>query len=90
MSCTTLHPGFVASEITSVDNEGKLHPEQADPRPKKLIWPTNKAAKVMVKAVLKRKRIYIFTTHGKVLVWLQRLFPGLIRLIISKGPKPDS
>lgn len=90
VSCTTLHPGFVDSEITRVDNKGMLHPERADPRPEKLIWPTNKAAKVMVKAVQQRRRIYIFTNHGKVLVWLQRWFPGLIRFIISKGPKPDS
>ncbi len=89
VSCTTLHPGFVASEITRVDNEGTLHPERADPRPEKLIWPTNKAAKVMVNAILRRKRVYIFTTHGRVLVWLQRWFPALIRMIISKGPKPD-
>jgi len=90
VSCTTLHPGFVESEITRVDNEGMFHPERADPRPEKLIWPTNKAAKVMVNAILQRKRIYIFTTHGRVLVWLQRWFPGLIRMIISKGPKPDA
>lgn len=90
VSCTTLHPGFVESEITRVDNEGMFHPERADPRPEKLIWPTNKAAKVMVNAILQRKRIYIFTTHGRVLVWLQRWFPSLIRMIISKGPKPDA
>ncbi len=90
VSCTTLHPGFVESEITRVDNEGMMHPERTDPRPEKLIWPTNKATKVMVNAILQRKRIHIFTNHGRILVWLQRLFPGLIRLIISKGPKPDS
>jgi len=89
VSCTTLHPGFVASEITRVDNDGMWHPKRLDPRPENLIWPTNKAAKVMVNAVLKRQRIYVFTTHGRVLVWLQRWFPGLARLIISKGPKPD-
>jgi len=90
VSCTTLHPGFVESEITRVDNEGMWHPERVDPRPENLIWPTNKAAKVMVKAVMKRKRIFVFTNHGRVIVWLQRWFPGLTRLIISKGPKPDS
>ena len=89
VSCTTLHPGFVESEITRVDNEGMWHPDRSDPRPKNLIWPTDKAATVMVKAILKRKRIYIFTNHGRILVWLQRWFPGLIRSIISKGPKPE-
>lgn len=90
VSCTTLHPGFVVSEITRVDNEGVWLPERVDPRPENLMWPTDKAAKVMVKAIMKRKRNYVFTTHGRVFVWLQRWFPGLIRSIVSKGPKPDS
>lgn len=89
VSCTTLHPGFVKSEIARIDNAGVWHPERPDPRPANLMWPTEKAAKVMVKAILKRKRNYVFTGHGKVVVWLQRLSPGLIRKIVSKGPKPD-
>ncbi|RED22505.1 short-subunit dehydrogenase [Flavobacterium cutihirudinis] len=90
VSCTTLHPGFVVSEIARIDNDGVWHPEQPDPRPSNLMWPTDKAAKVMIRAILKRKRNYVFTAHGKVIVWLQNWFPGLVRLIISKGPKPDS
>lgn len=89
VSCTTLHPGFVVSEIARIDNEGVWHPGRIDPRPQNLIWPTDKAAKVMVNAILKRKRTYIFTTHGRVFVWLQRWFPSLIRTIISKSPKPE-
>jgi short-subunit dehydrogenase len=89
VSCTTIHPGFVVSEIAKIDNEGVWHPERPDPRPANLMWPTDKAAKVMVKAIVKRKRNFIFTTHGRVIVWLQRWFPGLTRTIASKGPKPE-
>lgn len=89
VSSTTIHPGFVVSEIAKIDNEGVWHPDRPDPRPTNLMWPTNKAAKVIVKAIIKRKRNYIFTTHGKVLVWLQRWFPSLLRTIITKGPKPE-
>ena len=89
VSCTTLHPGFVVSEIARIDNEGVWHPERPDPRPSNLMWPTDKAAKVMVKAILKRKRNYVFTIHGRVFVCLQRWFPGLVRIIVSKGPKPE-
>jgi len=89
VSCTTLHPGFVDSEIARIDNEGVWHPEKVDPRPKNLMWPADKAAKVMVRAILKRKRMYVFTKHGKAFVWIQRWFPGLMRVIISKAPKPE-
>lgn len=89
VSCTTIHPGFVVSEIAKVDNEGVWHPERPDPRPANLMWLTDKAAKVMVKAIIKRKRNYIFTTHGRIFVWLQRWFPSLMRKIAAKGPKPE-
>lgn len=89
VSCTVIHPGFVVSEIARIDNEGRWHPDRPDPRPAKLMWPTDKAAKVMVKAILKRKRNYIFTTHGRIFVWLQRWFPGVMRTIASKGPRPE-
>jgi short-subunit dehydrogenase len=58
VSCTTIHPGFVVSEIARIDNEGVWHPERPDPRPSKLMWPTDKAAEVMVKAIMKRRRNY--------------------------------
>ncbi|MBO9586710.1 MAG: SDR family NAD(P)-dependent oxidoreductase [Flavobacterium sp.] len=90
VSCTTVHPGFVVSEIARVDNDGVWHPEQSDSRPSNLMWPTDKAAKVMIEAILKRKRNYVFTAHGKLAVWLQRWFPAVMRSIISKGAKPDS
>jgi len=89
VSSTTIHPGFVVSEIARIDNEGVWHPERTDPRPSNLMWPTDKAAKVMVKAIIKRRRNYVFTTHGRVFVWLQQWFPGLVRTIVSKGPKSE-
>lgn len=89
VSCTTVHPGFVVSEIAKVDNEGVWHPNRPDPRPANLMWTSEKAAKVIVRAIIKRKRNYIFTTHGRLFVWLQRWFPDLVRTIVSKGPKPE-
>jgi len=89
VSCTTIHPGFVVSEIARIDNEGVWHPERTDPRPSNLMWPTDKAAKVMVKAIINRRRNFVFTTHGRVLVWLQQWLPSLVRTIVSKGPKPE-
>ncbi|MFN3756616.1 MAG: SDR family NAD(P)-dependent oxidoreductase [Flavobacterium sp.] len=89
VSCTTLHPGFVKSEIARIDNDGVWHPDRKDPRPENLMWPTEKAAHVMVKAVMKRKRNYVFTGHGRVAVTLQRWLPGMMRKMMAKAPKPS-
>ncbi len=88
VSCTTIHPGFVESNITRIDNEGKFHPERQDPRPANLMWTTENAAIVMVKAIERRKKVFVFTGHGKTLVFIANFFPGLMRKIIGKmAPK---
>lgn len=85
VSCTTLCPGFVASEIGQVDNEGVYRPEWKDYRPQNLMWPTDKAVRVMLKAISKRKREVVITGHGKVMAFLGKHFPGLVHWISVKG-----
>ena len=84
VSCTCLHPGFVTSEIGQVDNQGRFRSERRDGRPQAMMWPTVKAAKVMVNAIEKRKREYVFTGHGKLGAFLGRHAPGLIHFVFSR------
>ncbi|HJL19892.1 MAG TPA: SDR family NAD(P)-dependent oxidoreductase [Sandaracinaceae bacterium LLY-WYZ-13_1] len=77
VSCTTLHPGFVESEIAQVDNRGEHHADREDERPAQLMWPADKAAKVMVDALHARKREHVFTGHGRVGAFLGQHLPGL-------------
>ena len=44
VSCTTIHPGFVESEIAQVDNQGVFDPSRPDPRPAQLMWSSERAA----------------------------------------------
>lgn len=85
VSCTTIHPGFVESEIAQVDNDGVFHSERPDERPASLMWPTDKAARVMIRAIHRRKREYVFTGHGKLSAWLGRHMPGLVHFAITRG-----
>ncbi|MCH6199576.1 SDR family NAD(P)-dependent oxidoreductase [Aquiflexum sp. LQ15W] len=84
VSCTVIHPGFVDSDITRVDNDGVFHPEVKDPRPKNLMWPTDKAARVMVSAISRRKKSYVFTGHGKLIAFIGQHFPNLGEWVIGK------
>lgn len=84
VSCTLIHPGFVESDIARVDNEGKLNPEAKDPRPKNLMWPTDKAAKVMVRAIAKRKVSFVFTGHGRIMAFIGQHFPKLAVWMMGK------
>jgi len=77
-TCTTIHPGYVSTEIALVDNDGVFHEDREDRRPAKLMWPADKAAKVMVNAIARRKREFVFTGHGKLGGYLGRHFPGFV------------
>ena len=76
-SCTTIHPGFVESEIAQVDNQGIFDSTRPDRRPQQLMWDADRAAQKMIAAIANRKRCYVFTAHARIGVWLARFFPTL-------------
>jgi short-subunit dehydrogenase len=84
VSCTTIHPGFVDSNIARIDNEGVFHPDRHDPRPAQFMWPTEKAAAAMLKAIEKRKKVFVFTGLGKVAAFFGRYFPRIARKLAAK------
>ncbi len=85
-TCTTIHPGFVESDIMKVDNRGNPRSEPEDARPAALIWPAEKAAVVMVDAMVKRRRSFVFTGHGKVGAWLGQHLPSVMHAVMRSGP----
>ena len=84
VSCTTIHPGFVESEIGQVDNLGVHHPEREDKRHQRLMWSSERAAAVMVDAIDRRVREHVFTAHGKVGGWLGRHAPQLLHFAMTR------
>lgn len=85
VSCTTIHPGFVESEISLVDNQGRFDSKRRDKRPKRFMWSTEDAARVMVDAIWRRKREFVFTRHGQLGAFLGRHAPGLVQFALSRG-----
>jgi NAD(P)-dependent dehydrogenase (short-subunit alcohol dehydrogenase family) len=80
VSVTTIHPGFVASDIARVDNEGHFDASRVDKRPARWMWPAERAAKVMAGAIARREREYVFTGHGKIGAFAGQHFPGFVQL----------
>lgn len=78
---TLVSPGFVASDIRRVDNQGTLHAGAADPVPPWLVMPTDKAVRQILRAVARGKSEVIITGHGKLLVAIERFTPWLARAI---------
>lgn len=90
VSCTTIHPGYVHSDIARVDNQGRFVADRVDRRPASLLWDTDAAARVIVRAIERRKREYVFTRHGKLAVGLARLAPSLPSRLMGLGSRRSS
>jgi short-subunit dehydrogenase len=82
VSVTLASPGFVASEIRRVDNEGVLRDETPEPIPGFLIMSTARAARQIVRAIARRRREVVVTGHGKAVVFLHRHAPWLTSAVI--------
>lgn len=78
VTCTTIHPGYIESEIGKVDKHGEYHADWHDQRPAALVVPTGKAVKAMLIGIEKKKREIVITRHGKILSFLGRHFPGMV------------
>ncbi len=87
VSCTTLFPGFVESEIGQVDNEGVFRPDDRDRLPGRLTWPTDRAARVMLTAIARREREFVFTGHGRFAGFLGRHMPGVLHFAITRSSR---
>ena len=85
VTCTTLHPGYVESEIARVDNDGTFHAERRDKRPAKLLWPADRAARTMVSAIGRRKREHVFTWHGKLGAFVGRHLPAVVHFAVTRS-----
>jgi len=79
VSVTLVSPGFVESDIRRVDNQGALHAQAREPIPAWLLMRRDRAVRQMLRAIARRQREVIITTHGKLFVLLERFFPWIIR-----------
>ncbi len=87
ISVTHIAPGFIESEIFRVDNDGRLHPDWESPVPGWIRMDAAQAARQIVDAAARRRRELVVTFHGKVIVFLQRHFPGVLRAVFSLAPE---
>jgi short-subunit dehydrogenase len=87
VSVTLISPGFVDSDIRRTDNRGVVHEHAPDRVPAWLRMPTERAVRQIVDATYRRERERIVTAHGKLLVFVYRHWPWLIRLAQKAGVK---
>jgi NAD(P)-dependent dehydrogenase (short-subunit alcohol dehydrogenase family) len=84
VSVTLVSPGFVDSELRSVDNRGVLRADVKDPIPAFLRMSAPRAARQIVRAVARRRREVVITGHGRLFVFVHRHAPWLTSFVIRR------
>jgi hypothetical protein len=51
------------------------------------MWPADRAARVMKRAIRRRKRQFVFTGHGRLAAILGRWAPGLVYFAVTRGSR---
>jgi short-subunit dehydrogenase len=91
---TLISPGFVTSEIRTIDNTGQHHPQAKDPIPTWLVMRTSKAASQALRAIARGSRERIITAHGQLFVAMERFAPWILRAGTARAaairPKDDT
>lgn len=72
-------PGFVQSEIQQIDKNGKFDPLQKRWIPDWITVSTESAVAEMLHGLKRRKPQIIVTNHGRILVFLNRFMPWILR-----------
>ncbi len=86
VAVTLVNPGFIESEIRSVDNRGELT-HARDPVPRWLVMPRAAAARRIARAIARRRREVVLTGHGTAAVFLTRHAPWLVRAALRVGSR---
>lgn len=78
IAVTHIAPGFIESEIRSVDNAGVQKDGRKDPIPAWIVMPKEEAARQVLDALDAREREIVVTLHGKVATQLARHAPDFV------------
>jgi len=85
-------PGFTASNIRSVARSADGSAQAETPLDEAKLMSAEECARLILNAVEQRKRTVVFTTTGKVTVWLNKLFSSVADNLVYKHflKEPDS
>ena len=84
LNVLVVHPGFTASNIRSMALDGEGKPQEETPRDESRMMSSERVAKIIASAILKRERDLILTPQGRLVVWMHKKLPGITDRIILR------
>ena len=85
-------PGFTASNIRNVARSGDGTAQAETPLDESKLMTAETCARIILDGIQNRKRTIVMTTQGKLVVWLNKLFPSFADKMVFKHflNEPDS
>lgn len=75
VTSTVIYPGYMKTDFAKIDNNGEHDPNREFSSA--MMWSPERAAKVTIKAIEKRKREYSFSAISKIWGFFGKHFPGV-------------
>jgi short-subunit dehydrogenase len=74
----SIFPGYTTSNIRNTALNAKGEAQKDSPLEEKKLMPAKEVAEKIVKMVLRRRKYHILTFTGKVMYWVNKLFPNYV------------
>ncbi|MGF7141154.1 SDR family oxidoreductase [Roseimarinus sediminis] len=88
LNVLVVHPGFTSSNIRNVALDKDGNSQQETPRNENKMMSSERVAKIIAKAIIKRERDLVLTPQGKLVVWMHKNMPGIAdRIILNEMSK---
>ncbi len=88
ISVTMIYPGFVATEVRKRAYGADGKPLEGSPLNETEVMTAESCARLILKAVAKRKRELVMTRRGRIGLWLKLIAPRLVDRMASAAIKP--
>ncbi len=85
ISVTMIYPGFVTSEIRERAYGADGQPLRKSPVRENEVMSAEECARLMIKAIERRKREEVMTRRGKLGLWLKLVAPGMVDKVARKA-----
>ncbi|HRZ31300.1 MAG TPA: SDR family oxidoreductase [Flavobacterium sp.] len=92
LNVLVVRPGFTSSNIRKAAFNKLGVPQNETPRDESKMMSSKEVAEIILKAAVNRKRNLTLTLHGKLTVWLHKIFSGITDRIIlyEMAKEPNS
>ncbi|MBN2698256.1 MAG: SDR family oxidoreductase [Bacteroidales bacterium] len=84
LNVLVVHPGFTASNIRTMALNRNGEAQEETPRDEARMMSSERVAKIIASAIIKRERDLILTPQGKLVVWMHKNLPGIADRIILR------